>query len=308
MSYKNKKIGFLKYLFQFIGPALFIYIFIKFIDINMFLQTLKKISLEYLLISAVFNLFLHLGKLSRTHYMLRKNEIKVTLFQLAKIYAYSFFVGQMSNIVLSDVTGAGILITRDKEKKLRISNIFIFNRISEMIIISSIFIITFSIHFYLLEPYLQIKYQKIFLIISILFLVTLVVFFFKSKFLALIKDFIVTVKTSFVAITFFTFIIYLSYAISYVHLMKSFNIHLPLSFILLTLSLGSLITVLPVSISGIGTRDISFIALLNLVNVSSEKAVAISSVGFLVLPFLSVSLIYLISLIGLKYENTDNNI
>lgn len=107
----------MKHLLKFIGPALFIFIFIRFIDINMFLQTLKKMSLGYLLASVVFNLLLHLGKLSRTQYMLNKNRIKITLSQMARIYAYSFFVGQMSNIVLSDVTGAGMLIMREKREE-----------------------------------------------------------------------------------------------------------------------------------------------------------------------------------------------
>lgn len=176
-----------------------------------------------------------------------------------------------------------------------------------MIIISSLFIITLSIHFSLVAPYLQIKYQKILFIISILFLAIFAVFFFKSKFLALMKDFIITVKTSFAAIALFTVIIYISYTISYIHLLKSFDIHLPLSFVLLNLTLGSLITVLPLSISGIGTRDISFIALLHLVNVSTEKAVALSSVEFIVLPFVSVSLIYIFSLIGSKSKNNINS-
>ena len=174
---ENKIAGFSRYWLQFIGPALFVYVFIKFVDVNRFSQILKGISAKYFIVSIMFNLLGHLGKLLRTYYLLKKNEIKIKPFQMARIYSYSAFVGLISNSVFSDITGAGMLIMRDKERKLRISNIFIFNRIFEMIIISLIFVTTLSIHFGLLESFMQIRHQKIVLITSLLFLITLIAFY-----------------------------------------------------------------------------------------------------------------------------------
>ncbi len=285
-----------------VGPVLFIFIFIKFIDINIFVITLKTVSLRYWLSAIIFNMLFILGKIYRLHFLMNKSEIKIKFFYLSKIYSYSFLLGQMSNVLVADIANISILF-KDQKNKLRISNIFIINKVADFLMICLIFLICLTMNTHILN--IHINYEKVISISLIFLLLILIVFiyFFKSKFLIFIKDFIHAARSFSFHIIVFTIIIYSLSAISVVNHAKAFNIDVPVSFLLLVNSLGNLITVLPISLSGIGTRDLTFIALMNLVNISSEKALLLSSVGYIITPIFSITAIYIASLIGLKYED-----
>ncbi len=60
----------------------------------------------------------------------------------------------------------------------------------------------------------------------------------------------------------------------------SLSIGMPLEFAFLVFPITSLLDLLPISISGIGTRDVSLVFLLSFVSVSSESAVALSLLFF----------------------------
>ncbi len=76
-------------------------------------------------------------------------------------------------------------------------------------------------------------------------------------------------------------------------LMLALNIELPFMFLFVLMPFLSLVDLIPVSISGLGTREVTAIFLFSLFNLSSEIAVAFS-LTYLLLSFVSVALLGLV--------------
>lgn len=298
--------GVLKKAAHLIGPAILIFILIKFVDLDMLFRTFRTVSIKYLLISYIFAVFLYLGKISRIYFLLRKEGISVRFFSLMQIYSYSNFLGQMSNMLVSDISTAGILMLTS-DKKLRITNIFVLNKIADSIAVFLLFSCLLYINFHLINNYIEVSYKKLILVLLALPVIAVGIFFLlRSKFVLFVKDLWRTTRNYLFIAFLFSVFTYFCYAMGAINEAKALGIDISASFLLLNYILGSLITILPISIAGIGTRDLSLIALLSLVNVSSEKVIALSSIGFIIIPFLSIVLIYTASLIGSRYENSHH--
>jgi hypothetical protein len=72
----------------------------------------------------------------------------------------------------------------------------------------------------------------------------------------------------------------------------------------LAISVRIAITVLPISIAGMGTREITSVFLMKLVKVSSEKAIAFSFLQFLLMPLLCLATLHAAALMGEYLENS----
>jgi len=70
--------------------------------------------------------------------------------------------------------------------------------------------------------------------------------------------------------------------LQYYFLSKSLGIHLPFSFFFAVVPIVVLLDTLPISFSGIGTRDAALIFFFSLINLSSETAVSLSLLVFVV--------------------------
>lgn len=294
----------LKKAVHLIGPALFIFIFLRFIDLNILLKTFKTVSAKYLLLSLLFNTLFISGKIYRLHFLLNRSDIKVKFSYLSRIYSYSFLLGQMSNLLVADISSLGILFMEQKNK-LRISNIFIISKIADFITILSIFFICLAINYHVLNVHIDFRKVASVLLIFV-FVVIVLVYLLKSRFLVFAEDLLLAIRSLILPVIIFTSAIYIFYAATALSNATAFNVFIPLSFLLLVNTLGNLITVLPISVSGIGTRDLAFIFLMNFVNVSSEKALALSSIGYIVIPVFAICLIYIFSLVASKYEDCHN--
>lgn len=301
-----EKMGVLIKILRLIGPVIFICIVLKWIDVYSMLHTLKTASVEYIFLSYVFNMFVFFGKIYRIYYLFNKNEINVKFFYLTKIYTYSNFLGQVSNMIIADITNAGILML-NSEKKLRITNIFIATRAADLLMISVMFVTFFVLNYHYIDASVQVSLKSILLISLILLLAVCVILLFKSRFVVLLRDLMFILKSFFIEIFFLTILIYFCYSVAATNDAKAFGLNIPVSYLLMTYTIGSLITVLPVSVAGIGTRDIAFVFLMNLLKVSSEGAVAMSSAGFIVIPISALFTIFIISHIGARYEARHNS-
>lgn len=305
MNLDNQKIDLLKKASHLIGPVLFMFILIKFIDINMLLTTLKTASLKHWFFAFLFNILFILGKICRLHYLLNRSEIRIKYFYLSKIYAYSFLLGQISNVVVADIANMGILF-KGQKNKMRISNIFIVSKAADFLMICAIFMVCFAMNSHILSTHINYERTSVVFLIALLFVVLMGAILLSAKFRVFIRDFINTVRSFTFQIFVFTVIIYFFSALSILNYAHAFHIDISVSFLLLVNSLGNLITVLPISVSGVGTRDLTFIFLLNLVHISSEKALLLSLVSYILTPVLSITTIYIASLIGVKYENSNH--
>ena len=210
----------------------------------------------------------------------------------------------MSNVIVADITNIGVLFMGQKNK-LRISNIFIINKAADLLMIFSIFLICLSMNYHTLD--IRINFGKAISIFLILICISAaVIYFLKSKVVVFAGDLLLTIRSFIFRIVIFTFAIFAFYIVTAINNAMAFSVDIPVSFLLMVSTLGNLITVLPISLSGIGTRDLSFVVLMNFVNVPSEKALILSSVGYIVIPVISIATIYIVSLIGSKYENSGN--
>jgi uncharacterized membrane protein YbhN (UPF0104 family) len=294
----------LKKALHLIGPILFILIFVKFIDMNMLLKTLKTVSPIYLSFSFLSNTLYTLGKIYRLYFLLNKSGIKIKFIYLSKIFSYTALLGLVSNVFVANITNIGVLFI-DQKNKMRISNIFIVNMVLDLLMILVIFLTCLAINYNVLH--IHINFERIVVIFLVFLCFTaVVVIYFKSKFLFLLRDLLLTIKSFIFQIVIFTTFIFFFYAVTVVNNARAFSIDIPLSFLLMVSTLAHLITLLPISVSGIGTRDLTYIVLLNFVNIPSATALALSSVAYIVIPIFVVTTIYIASLIGSRYENSHN--
>ena len=159
---------------------------------------------------------------------------------------------------------------------------------------------------HILSTHINYESTSVVFLIALLLVMVMVAFFLRAKFRVFIRDFFNTIRSFTFQIVGFTVIIYFFSAISILNYAEAFHMDITISFLLLVNALGNLITVLPISVSGVGTRDLTFIFLLNLVHISSEKALLLSLVSYILTPVLSITTIYIASLIGVKYENRNH--
>lgn len=295
----------LKRLTLLIGPLLLVYIFVRYIDLKEFAGVYGNASPLYLALSWLCNTMLMLGKVHRIYFFMKRSAVPVGFIRLSRMYAHANFLGQISNILVSDIVNAGALMLQS-EKKTRISNIFIFCRISDLLSVFLLFALFLAVNRRIIGGYLEVNYEPLFIFICATVLLLPVALFFRKGLETAWKDLRgIMSETAWQALIYAIFI-YLFYTLSAMCDAEALGLDTPKSYILLGYMIGSLVTILPISIAGIGTREMLFIFLLNLSHVSPEKAVALSALGFLIIPYLSLFGIYVMSLIGTCYENRRN--
>ncbi len=297
--------GVLKKIVRFIGPALLIFVFIRFVDISLLLKTFRDASIRYLFFSYLLTIALFLGKIFRISLPLSKSSIDIKFYYFTRIFTSARLLGWISNTFVSDVVNAGILMTK-YEKKMRISSVFILNRAADILATLILFGIMFYLNAGLIAPYLRLSYQKIVIIFSAVFAALLLIFFLRTKVMVYVRDFLSTGKT-FLALTVnLSVFVVVCTILAVVFNAKALNIDVSSSFLLLCYTVGIAISVLPISISGIGTREITFVFLMKLVNVSSEKAIAFSFLEFLFMPLFCLATLHVVALVGEYRENSHH--
>lgn len=297
--------GLLKKAFHLVGPVLLVVILIKFVDAPTLTKTVSGALLSFLALSCIFNFLMYAGKVYRIHYLLKEHGISVRFFALSKMYAYCNFLGQLSNMLVSDIANAGILMA-DNRNRLAISNIFIASRIADLIFVISICLVTLFLNRELLFQYVTIDYTSLVVLATIGIICLATMLLLRARALVFLRSFAATVGTHFAAIVAITAAAYAFNTASAFCDMKTLGLEMPLSYLIFMYALGTLITVLPLSVGGIGTRDIAFIFLVGLLQLPAEKAVVLSFIGFILVPYISLCMLYFCSLIGVAYENRHN--
>ncbi len=181
------------------------------------------------------------------------------------------------------------------------------NRVVDVLSTLIIFGISFYLNASLIDTRIHLSNKK--LILSLLIFITLIVsiFLFRKKMIHFLTDLATTSKTFIPDTALISVLIILCVIFSVIFDAKALNIPITTSYLLFCYTAGIAITVLPISISGIGTREIAYIFLMEIINIKPEKAVALSLIEFLFIPLLSLLTLYIISLIGVCYENSNNS-
>jgi glycosyltransferase 2 family protein len=288
-----------------IGPLLLVYIFVRYIDVKEFAGIYANASLPFLALSWLFNTMLMLGKVHRIHYFMKRSTVPVDFFNLSRMYVHANFLGQISNFLVSDMVNAGTLMLQSG-KRTRISNIFIFCRISDLFSVFLLFAIFLAVNRRIVSGYMELNLRPLFIFICATLLLIPIALFFRKGLRMVLKDMGEMMRGAAWQALMYAIFIYLFYSLSAICDAEALGLDTPKSYILLGYMMGSLVSVLPISVAGIGTRELLFIFLLNLCHVSPERAVALSALGFLIVPYLSLLGIYLMSLMGIGYENRRN--
>ena len=298
--------GFLRRSVQFVGPVLLVFIIIRFVDLPLLAETFKAASPSYLFLAYILTVIMFLGKIFRIYLPLRRSALRIRFYYFAKIFISARLLGWVSNTFVSDIVNAAILMASE-ENKMRISNLFILNRVADIVPTLVIFSITFSLNTGFIGNYIHLSYEKMIVISVVIVSVSLLLFILKTKVMIYIRDFFATGKIFLADIISWTVLTVACGVFSMILDAKALHMDLPTSFLLLCYTIGIAISVLPISISGIGTREIAFIFLMNLIGIVPEKAVAISFLEFIVMPLLALATLYAASLIGMKYEDRANH-
>lgn len=87
---------------------------------------------------------------------------------------------------------------------------------------------------------------------------------------------------------------YFFYFITAYFVILAFNLDISFIFVVLIFSVVALLGILPISISGIGTRDVALISFFNILGYSSEKAIAVSMIDLFVLNYFVLILLLVV--------------
>ena len=99
---------------------------------------------------------------------------------------------------------------------------------------------------------------------------------------------------------------YFFYFVTLYFIVLSIGLDVSFVFILLSYSVVALLGMLPISISGIGTRDISLIFFFNLIGIPAEKAIAVSMVDLIVVKYGTVFVLFGILNIARIFHGKSN--
>jgi len=193
--------------------------------------------------------------------------------KFSMLYQY-YLLGSFFNIFFPGAIGGDVMRIHYSNKKYHLgikkaTAIVFFERISGLIGLTLIF--SFSIFFNeIIVNKIDIDKEYIFLIIPIVLMISIIFKKISSK-----KGYMISYSTISVILTLSMLGQFADILIAYI-LCSYFDLSITLANLLTIMPLVYIVTVLPISIGGIGVREGAFVALLSLYNVSASTAVIIS--------------------------------
>ena len=291
----NKKIKFLLY---FLGPAVFIYILFQ-IDFELLKKELLNVKISFLILAAFFASIQIITRAQKWRVILLRANISLSRINAINLYWLGSFIGAITPGRFGELIKIYFLKNKGYSAFRSFLSVF-FDRLSDVFILLLLGFLIFS--FFLREIGVY-----IFLISIISLLILIFVFMLINKKSFLHKIFSKILK-KFSLIDFeeydnFSFIQFLSsFKKSKKRLIISFFFYLIISWLfyflaryLTALSLGldlsflevsvisalvAVVTMLPISIAGIGTREAAVIYLFSLFSLNKETALVFSLLVF----------------------------
>jgi uncharacterized membrane protein YbhN (UPF0104 family) len=291
----------LKRIVPLFGPLLMAYIFLRYVRLGDVIAVFGRASLLFLAASLGWNLLLMFGKIHRLHTLLHREGAGLGFFALARSYSVANLLGQVSNLLVSDLVNAAALMA-GSDRKGRIAAVFVFNRVCDLASVVLLMLLFFFMEGERLRGFLGLQQGNPVFLLVMLLVLGAVCLLFRERLRQVAEDFLELALRNWVPALCYALFIYLCYSLGALSEAKALRLELPGGFLLLSYFLGSLISILPISVAGIGTRELVFVFLLKLVGIAPEGAVALSTLGFLLVPSLSLCLVYLVSLWGERHE------
>ncbi len=284
-----------------IGIGLFIYLLIR-LDIKKIFQEITKINLYYFFIAAIFVLIFLIFQTAKWFIIAKKQKIDVPFGEAFKINLKSDFYGFVTPAKIGSAMRADYLSKYSGGVGRGLSN-FVIDKILDL---SSLFILAITFGFIFYNKIEIISKEILYILIAIFFSLILFSFVFYRKnssrfFLRFIyRRFIPEKMKEKAKITFYSFyenmpspffligvLIFnvISWTINYCILYfigLSLGVNLNFIYFLAILPISTLVAQIPITISGLGTRELTMISLFGLFGIGAVKIFSMSILGILI--------------------------
>ncbi len=275
MKKEHKK--YIKIFFKILFAFLAIYFVFTKIDFKETIEIFKNANLYFLFFALLFFIFSKIISSFRLNMFLKKIDIQISEKQNLKLY----FLGMFYNLFLpGGIGGDGykvyFLNKKFKIKAKKIIFSLLFDRIS------GVFALTILILcLYFLKFFFNYKIE-----IFIIFPFYIIIAYFLLKKFFLIK--LIFFKNT----TLLSILVQLFQLISAFLILKSININSEITSYLFIFLISSVIAIIPLTIGGIGSREITFLYAAELMNLEVQHSVALSLIFYLITVIVSFSGIF----------------
>jgi len=280
-------------LLKLIGLIVFLYIILN-IDFKLFIKEFSAINIPYLLIAFALMLGVIVAKSLRWRSILKSLNIKIDQFLSLRLFWLGTYVGIITPGKIGEIVKAYFLKARGHDPLKSIFSI-IADRILDIIILLLIGFFVAIFYLTVLKNYIIILGSILILLIVLFFLV----FNEKGIFYRLIDKFlknslgknfnnynislrgfwqeIKNIKLKYIVETLFYLILsWFLYFFSLYLITQSLHIRISPILTVATTTAAAIVSMLPISIAGLGTRDATIIYIFSLINLSKESAVIFS--------------------------------
>ena len=288
------KNSFFRLIFKSIGLVI-MYLLLRKINFDMLINYLSKVDIDYLLVSLFLTVPLFMLKIKRWRMILSDLGIELNTKRSITIYGAGLFLGQITPGQIGEII-RGYLLSRKGFSLKKALNSVLIDRLLDLFIL--VFISFFGFIYF-------IKISLIYKIALTIIPLFVFLFIFKSKkFLALfefdfklsklIKDNFDIIRTVFrsrrliIQLSSLSLLSFLVTTLRAHYLLKSISINMPFLDLNFCMAIANTVSLLPISVAGIGTRDYTMIYIFNGYGLSSESAITFSFLIFLVAYVLNV--------------------
>lgn len=281
---------------RIIGVALFLFILTR-LDFSAAVKSLNNFNWEYLIVYSMLSVLMLLFKSLRWQSILVKQEINYQMLKVCAINANTSFLGMITPGRLGELSKVVYL----QEDKISFSKSIVSVLIDRAYDIIILFLFGVGAFLYFANALMS-SMENLFLFFLILVGIGILIFFFRnniwetlksllklllpeSKYLLIIHEWN-QFKTELIKVfvptmprmIFYSILIYSCYYAQINIVAYGFNVSVSFVYLSFCMTLASLVSLLPISIGGLGTREAIFIFLLSRVSVSAENALLIAFV------------------------------
>lgn len=290
-----------KYLFLF-GLILFALILSR-SNLGEIFQNIKSINLFYLILAALLTFPIIFNKSLCWNYLKRQQGIKYSIKDSTLMYWSGLFIGILTPGRLGEIAKAfylkkdghsmgkslvGVILDRLSDFAFLLVFIFIGSLFLLSIFQKQILILIFGLIILILLFILFLKIGLIKWALNKLFQIFVPEKYQKSwkiNFQDFINDFKIYKLKHYLIIFLITTFSWLFYYVQMYILAKGLDIHIPLLYLAISVTVAGLITLIPVSIYGIGTRDAALILLFAPFLIAKEQIIVFSALILLMSVF-----------------------
>ncbi len=304
--------------FQIIGIILLIYILTR-LDLNTIIVNVKNFDLNWLFVYGLLTISMLILKSLRWETALKKQGVNYSLKKILTIFTITSFWGIITPGRIGEF-GKILYLQNDNLPFSRSIVTIIIDRIYDIALLFIMGIISFLFFINILVPDLSL----IVLILSVLITLIIIIYFIRGGLWVLLKRTLRTILPkdkyerlnsdwslfkadfSFIFIStipkmfFYSIIASLCYYLQIYAVALGFGVNVSFIYLALCSSVGAIISWIPISIGGLGTREAVFIFLLSKVSISTESAVLISFFDSSVFAIIVLSILATLSYIYLK--------